>query len=66
MPKIYDKNIFYIVIPSFQIISCFGFFIFISFTIYLDIVYVYMNSKSYAPKKSKRFTIWNGGSIYLY
>ena len=36
-----------------QIIRYFGIFIFIAFTVYLDIIYLYVHSKSYESRKFK-------------
>jgi hypothetical protein len=42
-----------VVLNLFQIIRRFGFFKYIAFTIYLDIVYIYMHSKYNVFRKAK-------------
>jgi hypothetical protein len=46
-----DKIIF----PSFKIIRRFDFSIYISFSMYLDIVYIYVHCKNYVSRKTKIF-----------
>ena len=42
-----------IILPPFQIIRHFGYYRYIAFTIYLDIVCTYVHSKSYVSRKAK-------------
>jgi C4-dicarboxylate transporter len=52
---------YYVILPLFQIIKRFGFSRYIAFSMYLDIVYIYVHSKSYVPTKAK--TSYNLGRI---
>ena len=52
----------FLVLNLFQIIKCFGFCTYIDFTMYLDIVYIYVHSKYNVSRKAKTIIIWNGGS----
>ena len=52
----------YIVLPSFQIIRCFGFPRFITFATHLDTCYVQIHSRSYESRNVKISFIWDGGS----
>ena len=54
--------ILFAILSPFQIISCFDFFLFSHFAIYLDILFIQMHNKMNVPKKSKRLIIQNGGS----
>jgi hypothetical protein len=51
----------YMLLPPFQIIRHFGFFRYISLTMYLDIVYKCIAKVIYL-EKLKHLTIWNGES----
>jgi len=61
-----------LIINPFQIIKRFDFSTYIVFTMYLDIVYIYVHSKCNISKfqkkatleKTKRLVIWNGGVVY--
>jgi hypothetical protein len=55
-----------LLLPPFQIIRRFGFSRYIVFTMYLDIVYIKVHSKSYVSKKTKHLIIWNRGSTSQY
>jgi hypothetical protein len=40
-------------LPPFEIVGCFGFSRFIDIIMHLDVVYVYMHSNIYEPRKVK-------------